>query len=57
MSIFEDTLDHHTMHNELTNTNIYSKVIFALFAILLNLVVQIVSLPFKLLKLIFGGRK
>ena len=38
MSIFEDTLDHHTMHNELTETNIYSKVIFALVAILLNLI-------------------
>ena len=38
MSIFEDTLDHYTMHNELTENNIYSKLIFALLAILLNLV-------------------
>lgn len=37
MSIFEDTLDHYTMHNELTESNIYSKLIFALLAILLNL--------------------
>ena len=46
MSIFEDTLDHHTMHNELTNTNIYSKVIFALAAILLNLVSGSPIVPF-----------
>lgn len=38
MSIFEDTLDHYTMHNELTENNIYSKLIFALLAILLNLI-------------------
>lgn len=37
MSIFEDTLDHYTMHNNLTENNIYSKVIFAILAILLNL--------------------
>ena len=46
MSIFEDTLDHHTMHNELTNTNIYSKVIFAIAAILLNLVSGSPIMPF-----------
>jgi len=46
MSIFEDTLDHHTMHNELTNTNIYSKVIFAITAILLNLVSGSPIMPF-----------
>lgn len=38
MSIFEDTLDHYTMHNALTDSNMYSKVIFALLAILLNLI-------------------
>jgi cobalt/nickel transport system permease protein len=38
MSIFEDTLDHYTMHNELTENNIYSKLIFALLAIILNLI-------------------
>ncbi len=38
MSIFEDTLDHYTMNNELTESNIYSKVIFALLAIILNLI-------------------
>ncbi|RAP47039.1 MAG: cobalt ECF transporter T component CbiQ [Methanosphaera sp. rholeuAM6] len=36
--MFEDTLDHYTMHNELTENNIYSKLIFALLAILLNLI-------------------
>ncbi len=46
MSIFEDTLDHHTMHNELTDTNIYSKVIFAIAAILLNLVSGSPIIPF-----------
>ena len=39
MSIFADTLDHYTMHNELTDNNIYTKLIFVLFAIILNLAV------------------
>ncbi len=46
MSIFEDTLDHHTMHNELTDSNIYSKLIFALLAILLNLMAGSPIVPF-----------
>lgn len=46
MSIFEDTLDHYTMHNELTESNIYSKLIFALLAILLNLMAQTPIVPF-----------
>ena len=37
MSIFADTLDHYTNNNELTENNIYSKVIFVILAILLNL--------------------
>jgi cobalt/nickel transport system permease protein len=46
MSIFEDTLDHHTTHNELTESNIYSKVIFALLAIILNLMSGSPIVPF-----------
>lgn len=37
MSIFADTLDHYTNNNELTENNIYTKVIFVILAILLNL--------------------
>ncbi|RAP54141.1 MAG: cobalt ECF transporter T component CbiQ [Methanosphaera sp. rholeuAM130] len=37
MAIFADTLDHYTMNNELTDNNIYGKVIFVILAILLNL--------------------
>lgn len=39
MSIFADTLDHYTMNNELTHKNIYTKLIFVILAILLNLAV------------------
>ncbi len=46
MSIFEDTLDHYTMNNELTDSNIYSKLIFALLAILLNLMSGSPIVPF-----------
>lgn len=46
MSIFEDTLDHYTMNNELTGSNIYSKVIFAILAILLNLISGSPIVPF-----------
>ncbi|WP_461435955.1 cobalt ECF transporter T component CbiQ [Methanosphaera sp.] len=46
MSIFEDTLDHYTMNNELTENNIYSKLIFALLAILLNLMTGSPIVPF-----------
>lgn len=46
MSIFEDTLDHYTMNNELTDSNIYSKLIFALLAILLNLMSGSPVVPF-----------
>ena len=46
MSIFEDTLDHYTMHNELTENNIYTKIIFALLAIVLNLITGSPIVPF-----------
>lgn len=46
MSIFEDTLDHYTMHNELTESNIYSKLIFAILAIILNLMSGSPVVPF-----------
>ena len=45
MSIFEDTLDHHTTHNELTNNNIYTKILFSLLAILLNLMANTPIVP------------
>ena len=37
MSIFADTLDHYTNNNAITDNNIYTKVIFVILAILLNL--------------------
>ena len=46
MSIFEDTLDHYSTNNELSESNIYSKIIFALLAILLNLMTGSPILPF-----------
>lgn len=45
MSIFADTLDHYTNNNELTNKNIYTKVIFVVLAILLNLITQSPIVP------------
>ena len=45
MSIFADTLDHYTNNNELTYSNIYSKAIFVVLAILLNLVTQSPIVP------------
>jgi len=46
MSIFEDTLDHYTMHNALTDTNIYYKSIFAVITLILNLLTQSPIVPF-----------
>jgi cobalt/nickel transport system permease protein len=45
MSIFADTLDHYTNNNELTDNNIYTKVIFVVLAILLNLLTQSPVVP------------
>jgi cobalt/nickel transport system permease protein len=45
MSIFADTLDHHTTHNELSNSNIYVKVLFAVLAIILNLMANTPVVP------------
>lgn len=45
MSIFEDTLDHYTMHNDLTDNNIYTKVLFAILAIILNLMASSPIVP------------
>ena len=49
MSIFEDTLDHYTMHNALTDTNIYYKSIFAIVTLILNLLTQSPIVPQDLL--------
>ncbi|MBQ6218105.1 MAG: cobalt ECF transporter T component CbiQ [Methanosphaera sp.] len=46
MSIFADTLDHYTNNNDLTNFNIYTKSIFVVLAILLNLLTQSPIVPF-----------
>ena len=46
MSIFEDTLDHYSTNNELSESNIYSKILFALLAIILNLMTGSPVIPF-----------
>ena len=49
MSIFEDTLDHYTAHNALTNTNIYLKILFSVVTLCINLFSNSPIMPFILL--------
>lgn len=46
MSIFEDTLDYYTMHNALSDNNIYYKTIFAVITLILNLLCNSPIVPF-----------
>lgn len=45
MSIFEDTLDHYAINNELSDTNIYFKLIFTLITLIVNLLAQSYVVP------------
>ncbi|WP_084790414.1 cobalt ECF transporter T component CbiQ [Methanosphaera sp. WGK6] len=46
MSIFEDTLDHYTAHNNLSENNIYYKTLFAVLTLIINLFANSPIVPF-----------